>query len=274
MNKLFEFFKKWAPWLILSIVLLAWLSYLIEWFPWWLNQTQDRGKFGDSFGSLNALFSGLAFLGVIWAILLQKRELGLQRKELGLQRKNLELQQQILEHQQQILEHQRKELQEQKETLQKQNFESSFFQLLGLYSEIVNSMEFQRVDNEVLGEYSGRKCFGYMHRKLREGVSYEQFFAEYQLYLGHYFRHLYNVIKFVDQNEFLENLNEQQFYTNLIRAQLSTDELGVLFYHGQNEPGAKFKDLIERYALFKDMRPVLQNGQTEEYAASAYGESG
>ncbi len=49
----------------------------------------ESGQFGDMFGGLNALFSGLAFLGVIYAIFLQKEELGLQRKELELTRKEL-----------------------------------------------------------------------------------------------------------------------------------------------------------------------------------------
>lgn len=41
-----------------------------------------RGQFGDMFGAVNALFSGLAFAGVIIAVILQKRELALQRREL------------------------------------------------------------------------------------------------------------------------------------------------------------------------------------------------
>lgn len=45
-----------------------------------------RGQFGDLFGSINALFSGLAFAGVVVAIWLQREELKLQREELRLQR--------------------------------------------------------------------------------------------------------------------------------------------------------------------------------------------
>jgi hypothetical protein len=47
------------------------------------------GEFGDLFGGLNAAFSGFAFVGVIAAIILQKRELALQREELRLTRKEL-----------------------------------------------------------------------------------------------------------------------------------------------------------------------------------------
>lgn len=49
----------------------------------------DSGLFGDMFGGINALFSGLAFLGVIYAIILQREELQLQRKELELTRGEL-----------------------------------------------------------------------------------------------------------------------------------------------------------------------------------------
>ncbi len=48
-----------------------------------------RGQFGDMFGALNAMFSGLAFLGIIYTITLQREELGLQRKELELTRQEL-----------------------------------------------------------------------------------------------------------------------------------------------------------------------------------------
>ncbi len=50
----------------------------------------EKGQFGDMFGVVNALFSGLAFAGVIYAILLQRKELQLQRQELELTRHELE----------------------------------------------------------------------------------------------------------------------------------------------------------------------------------------
>ena len=46
----------------------------------------ERGQFGDMFGAVNALFSGLALAGVIFAVLLQSEELKLQREDIKLQR--------------------------------------------------------------------------------------------------------------------------------------------------------------------------------------------
>lgn len=48
-----------------------------------------EGRFQDLFAALTSFLSGLAFLGVIYAVLLQKEELGLQRDELKLTRQEL-----------------------------------------------------------------------------------------------------------------------------------------------------------------------------------------
>jgi hypothetical protein len=51
--------------------------------PWWLaHDHNEASQFGDSFGFGNTLFAGLAFAGVIYAIILQTEELRLQREEL------------------------------------------------------------------------------------------------------------------------------------------------------------------------------------------------
>jgi hypothetical protein len=50
---------------------------------------EARGQFGDIFGGINAFFTGLAFAGLIYTILLQRRELELQREELRLTRGEL-----------------------------------------------------------------------------------------------------------------------------------------------------------------------------------------
>ena len=56
---------------------------------WLLPDLAERGQFGDSFGAVNALFSGLAFAGLISALFLQRNELQLQREELRLTRNEL-----------------------------------------------------------------------------------------------------------------------------------------------------------------------------------------
>lgn len=72
--------------LILTIVLLI-ISFLVTYYIF--EKWEERGSFGDSFGMINALFSGLAFGGIIYTILLQRKELELQRNELSETRKEL-----------------------------------------------------------------------------------------------------------------------------------------------------------------------------------------
>lgn len=62
---------------VIAVWAASWLlvSYL---FPSW----NERSAFGDMFGAVNALFSALAFAGLIVAIHLQTQELSLQRQEL------------------------------------------------------------------------------------------------------------------------------------------------------------------------------------------------
>ena len=55
----------------------------------YIPEPTNRGTFGDMFGGINTLFSGLAFAGVIYAIILQSKELSLQRRELKLTREEL-----------------------------------------------------------------------------------------------------------------------------------------------------------------------------------------
>ncbi len=53
--------------------------------------SNDRALFGDSFGGLNAFVSSLAFGGIIYTILLQRKDLKSQRVEINNQRKEFQL---------------------------------------------------------------------------------------------------------------------------------------------------------------------------------------
>lgn len=70
----------------LGLILITFLMYwflVIYFFPTW----SERGLFGDSFGALNTFVSGIALIGIVYALYLQQ----LQLKEM---RRSIELQQQ------------------------------------------------------------------------------------------------------------------------------------------------------------------------------------
>ena len=73
---------------LIMLVLVVWVlsTFLIV---YGLDSWGDRGTFGDLFGAVNALFSGLAFAGLIYTIVLQKQDLALQRHEIAMNRTEL-----------------------------------------------------------------------------------------------------------------------------------------------------------------------------------------
>jgi hypothetical protein len=70
--------NKWIT-IPIVLVIVLWLANLLGMV---CLDFANRGTFGDMFGASNALFSGLAFAGIIYTIALQRKELELQRKEL------------------------------------------------------------------------------------------------------------------------------------------------------------------------------------------------
>lgn len=62
----------WIIALIAAAIIALWggCGYLLYDAP-----NDARGTFGDMFGAVNALFSGFAFLGMVYAILLQRQEM-------------------------------------------------------------------------------------------------------------------------------------------------------------------------------------------------------
>lgn len=235
--------------LALSFVMLLVFVYgtTIIYFSWPISfgNVDKAGVFGDSFGVLTSLFSGLAFAGIILTILLQREELRLQREE---------------------LEKTREEFKMQNLTLKKQNFETTFFQMLRLHHEIVLSISVK--DPSGSNVYTGRDCFSYFYSELKDRYTYKQrdhhggemdlieekaypmFWEKNQSKLGHYFRHLYTIFKFINASE----INNKRFYSNIVRAQLSDQELLVLFYNCLSKYGKeKFKPLAECFALFNNL---------------------
>ncbi|MCK9618997.1 MAG: putative phage abortive infection protein [Methylobacter sp.] len=235
----------------------------------------DRGTIGDMFGAVNALFSGLAFAGLIYTIFLQKNELGLQRKELELTREELR--------------GQRETMQAQNEQITLQNFEGTFFQMLRLHNELLNSIDFTTGGGEnAVKVQAGRDCFMMAWQRYKPlfakdaeqvdseqryeqiNAAYLKLWTKYEGEFGHYFRSLYNVIKFVNNS----HVKDKKHYTNIVRAQLSGQELLILLYNCIYHDDSKFTPLIEKYALLKHVpyKALSSMLDIEFYQSSAFGD--
>ena len=111
---------------LVAVVLWWWLPEYLTGSYTSYTEISDKGAFGDTFGTVNALFTALAFVGLITTILLQKKELQLQRHELSLQRQEMK--------------GQKDQLKFQNATFKQQRFESTFFELLRVHNDIVSSL--------------------------------------------------------------------------------------------------------------------------------------
>ena len=228
----------------------------------------ERGVFGDKFGAVNALFSGLAFAGLIMTLILQKKELSLQREELEQTREELK--------------NQRLEFETQNKTLKRQQFESALYNMLQLQQQIVNDLAY---DTNVEG-YSdaiarsgwnvivkGRDIFRFAFEQLRHnitnasnrqimdgmrGVLQERGLSCYRdfttpSYFDHYFRHLYRILKYIDGNNEL-SFEEKYKYVGDVRGTLSRYELVWIYYNLlSNVKFGGFKRMVEDYSLLKNL---------------------
>ena len=273
-------------WIVLAII-----GVIAAWgLSWWLIKknidcSTERGTFGDMFGAVNALFSGLAFAGLIVTLLYQKEELKLQREELAQTREELK--------------GQREEFEEQNKTMKRQRFENTFFNMLSLQQEIVANISFDEVkhifdfnshahDKQRIS-YNGRALFREMYLNLKVSIDKNHSYQgvidaikanNYGVYsyisattrFDHYFRHLYRIFKYVDTSDLILD-DERYEYACIVRSQLSDYELVMLFYNCLSTNGKdKFKPLIERYSIFNNLRVELlaKNEHKEAYAKTAY----
>lgn len=78
-----------VTWWLLPIALMAliFLAFYQGYFPLKGDNLSERGQFGDSFGVLNSLFTGLGFGGLIVTLLVQQKQLRQQERQILEQRK-------------------------------------------------------------------------------------------------------------------------------------------------------------------------------------------
>ncbi|MFK7944092.1 MAG: hypothetical protein AB8B85_14425 [Paracoccaceae bacterium] len=125
MGKLREPKACWAIALVVCVI----VAWLINWYVGATTGQLARGINGDMFGAVNALFTGLAFAGVIFAIRLQRYEVRLLQDELARTKD--------------IMEKQSDGLDEQNRSSRIKSFEDTFFALLSTHNDILNSIDLQ-----------------------------------------------------------------------------------------------------------------------------------
>lgn len=242
-------------------------------FNWSRNSNlSNGGLFGDSFGWVNALFTGAAFIGVIAAVFLQSRELFLQREELADTRE--------------VLKDQKAQLEAQANILTQQSFEQTLFNLLNHLNSIVDSTKLRLGSKPE--HFEGRSSFFHFYRefiKIHGATaktiknpakcfenSWQAFLDTYKDSIESYLNVLETILDYVSQ----ENISrEKNIYYKIIRSLLSQSELCFCYNYGLSEQGSNYKILIEESSLFSGLEMkfvhVYKEG-AELYEKSAFGE--
>lgn len=225
--------------------------------------TNAFGVSGDFFGFSNSVFSALAFAMIIVTLWMQKHELALQRQEIS--------------QTQEIINDQKTEMQRQADSLARQTFENTFFSMMELHNEVLSTVTDKMHSKKERSAFDGiltslrnslNRALGPNEKAKRIIPRYNAWYENNEDEIGHYFRVLYNILRFINESGL--EYSERKTYARLVRAQLSADELELMFYNGLGEHGEKMKPLIEQYGLLKHLRNPDLLLPRSEYKASAY----
>lgn len=251
-------------------------------------------QFGDFIGgTLNPILAFLAFIALLYTIKLQSDELKDTRIELE---KSAKAQQE-----------QSKSLELQNEATKQQIFENTFFKLFEIlietHSSISIKLERSQKYSQLLNKrvnyikINGKdiKIFSFLLDKEEELKSsfaiskylnilqdilnyyskkdYDTFNEFFESNTRVYFSQIYQILKFISDSEKECKITNGKRYSNILRAQFSTDELELLYFHCLGSIGKeKFIFLVEEYEFFEHLilNKNIENFLTE-YDIKAFG---
>ncbi|RBQ28398.1 putative phage abortive infection protein [Aliarcobacter vitoriensis] len=244
------------------------------------------GAFGDFFGGMiNPLLTFCTFMALLMTIILQQKELSLTREELSETK--------------QATKDSAEALREQSNSIKLQNFENTFFNMIRLHNEIVNNLRFGNhfidyvSETEVINGFphdtikfdlikrnneSNTSIFGRdsiekicnniddfienksktnsFNKNRKPTLIYDLIHQCYSDIIGHYFGNIYQILKFISTNE----IEDKRKYSDLFRAQFSSKELKLLFYHCSASIGStRFKLLIEEFEFLEHLNIEKEN---------------
>ncbi|WP_447501214.1 putative phage abortive infection protein [Acinetobacter oleivorans] len=226
---------------------------------------EKYGTYGDTYGSLNTLFSGWAFALLLISLFMQRRELQEQRKELAAQRDEITKANEIAESQRNISK-------QQSELLAQQSFYSLLFKLLDEKNNKINLFYFKDSYNNL--EYEKYECFKFFSNYILHNMNnfniqdsgsmnyfeYKEDLKEFillsyttphsqskNLFEGNlYFEHLINILIFIEQKSNPKDIDSDIAF---LKSYISHDELVCLAVLGLKDK--RFHRYIEKYGLLE-----------------------
>lgn len=211
---------------------------------------QELGARGDFFGGVvNPFVAAASFLALLYTINVQLRQLEATRDDLKLTRDELELTREATQKSAIALD-------KQSATLEKQNISRAFFDLFEIYKSSVSYIESYREESKFSGKaslatFSAKfyKFSSYTYkREKRSENDIKKIAEELSNSLGQYFRVIYRIIDFLS-----EKGDDGKFYIDIFRAQLTKEELYLIYFNCITDVGKKMIDKVSYSELFDNL---------------------
>jgi hypothetical protein len=242
------------------------------------------GTFGDFMGgTLNPILSFFALIALLLTIILQSNELEATREELKRSATAQEKSEISLKKQSNIL--------------SRQQFEQTFFSFLEQHNAAL-----EKISTASVHWTNRRSDLDIVRESIFKAGSLEKAkekLEEKNGLCGHYFRILYQLLKFIatnipnseigasfDKDNIVKSgmAENEKMYSNMVRSFLSYDVSQVLaincYCDGEDSTYWRYKQLLERYEFLEHMPFAIDNQQsvlllkTRDYFHTAFGNSG
>jgi hypothetical protein len=247
-------FLRWAVLGVAITFILYALAVIVLTWPISSWSVDKAGVFGDSFGFLTSLFTGLAFAGLLSTIFLQREELRLNRQEIKETKEEFKLQSQ---------------------TFHRQRFEDAFYQMLSLYKENLRDLSI-RPHNQNTSRIHGIDALNHLNYKFDKAWAKhkrpvlpdnEDERTEYLYVLSSTVHSVY-----VRQTRYVETLSNilllvedecipkerQANYWRIIASQLTAYEIKYLFYQAFITPELlPLRNIIQQSTVLQDRISML-----------------
>ncbi|CAI1721666.1 Uncharacterised protein [Serratia fonticola] len=231
---------------------------------------EGKGQIGDSWGMFTSIFSALAFGGLISTLIFQSASINQAKKESDEQDNRYKKQQientffRMLDiHSDLVKEIDLKRVESLITVASGRDAFTIFHKKLKVLHKAARTIS-SRSENYPL-EASSLNFYTFCKKNKQNvpaskddnelnviGFAYTSFWNEHRADLGHYFRFLFNLIKYIDTSEL--NDTEKLRYVKIVRAQLSDYETVIIFYNALSWMSVnKFKPLIEKYTILDNL---------------------
>ncbi|MFW3380575.1 putative phage abortive infection protein [Aliarcobacter butzleri] len=263
---------------MLTIFIFGYFYFSKHSLSWLSGEIEELGQMGDFFGgTLNPILAFLSFCLLLITIKLQSKELKNSTEELA--KSSLALA-------------------EQSKSLQLQNFENTFFNMINLHNEIIKNISLEIKEKHQHIDFDGREIYYYsildkkvaliedkpyygknailrlfeiLNTHIKNNIEknnifklYNEFHIEYDNNISHYFRNIYQILKFVNKQEILKDKDKnkefqnQKFYTNILRAQFSSIEFTFLFINSLYKTESKLFPLLVKFEFLEPLTLVME----------------